>query len=80
MADPNVAIGESELHLIGEYVQSHLPGWMEQLGVRAQPDPVTIVDGGRAVQRYQADQPSPVTPQFLLRSTQMYGVLSLSTG
>ena len=41
MGEPNVAIGESELNLIGEYVQSHLPAWMERLGVRAQPDPVT---------------------------------------
>jgi len=36
-----VAIGESELNLIGEYVQSHLTGWMEKLGVRAPQDPVT---------------------------------------
>ena len=41
MGEPNVAIGESELNLIGEYVQSHLSGWMEQLGVRAPQDPVT---------------------------------------
>ena len=41
MGETNVAIGESELNLIGEYVQSHLPGWMERLGIRAQPDPVT---------------------------------------
>ena len=36
-----MAIGESELNLIGEYVQSHLTGWMERLGVRAPADPVT---------------------------------------
>ncbi len=41
MGEPDVAIGESELNLIGEYVQSHLSGWMEQLGVRAPQDPVT---------------------------------------
>ncbi len=41
MGEPNVAIGESELNLIGEYVQSHLPGWMERIGVRAPQDPVT---------------------------------------
>ena len=41
MGDTDVAIGESELNLIGEYVQSHLTGWMEQLGVRAPQDPVT---------------------------------------
>ncbi|MEE8441788.1 MAG: hypothetical protein V3S41_08715 [Spirochaetia bacterium] len=36
-----MAIGEAELNLIGEYVQSHLTGWMEHLGVRAPQDPVT---------------------------------------
>ncbi len=41
MGDPDVAIGEAELNLIGEYVQSHLTGWMEHLGVRAPQDPVT---------------------------------------
>ena len=41
MGEPNVAIGESELNLIGEYVQSHLPGWIERLGVRAPAHPVT---------------------------------------
>ena len=41
MGDTSVAIGESELNLIGEYVQSHLTGWMQQLGVRAPQDPVT---------------------------------------
>jgi hypothetical protein len=41
MGETDVAIGESELNLIGEYVQSHLTGWMEKLGVRAPLDPVT---------------------------------------
>ena len=41
MGDTDVAIGESELNLIGEYVQSHLTGWMERLGVRAPQDSVT---------------------------------------
>ena len=41
MGEPDVAIGESELNRIGEYVQSHLTGWMEQLGLRPRPDPVT---------------------------------------
>ena len=41
MGEPDVAIGESELNLIGEYVQSHLTGWMERLGVWPQPDAVT---------------------------------------
>ena len=41
MGEPDVAIGESELSLIGEYVQGHLTGWMEQLGLRPGPDPVT---------------------------------------
>lgn len=41
MGEPNVAIGESELNQIGEYVQSHLASWMERLGVRLQPDAVT---------------------------------------
>ena len=36
-----MAIGESELNRIGEYVQSHLQGWMERLGVRAPQDAVT---------------------------------------
>ena len=41
MAEPDVAIGEAELNRIGEYVQSHLPEWMDKLGVRPVPDPVT---------------------------------------
>ena len=41
MGEPDVAIGESELNRIGEYVQGHLTGWMEQLGLRPRPDPVT---------------------------------------
>ena len=41
MGEPDVGIGESELSLIGEYVQGHLTGWMEQLGLRPGPDPVT---------------------------------------
>ncbi len=41
MGYPDVAIGEAELNLIGEYVQSYLTGWMERLGVRAPQDPVT---------------------------------------
>ena len=41
MAEPDVAIGEAELNRIGEYVQSHLSEWMDKLGVRPVPDPVT---------------------------------------
>ena len=41
MGEPDMAIGESEINRIGEYVQSHLTGWMEQLGLRPRPDPVT---------------------------------------
>ena len=41
MGDTDVAIGESELNRIGEYVQSNLSGWMERLGVRAPQDQVT---------------------------------------
>ena len=41
MGEPDVAIGESELNRIGEYVQGHLGAWMQQLGLVPQPDPVT---------------------------------------
>jgi hypothetical protein len=41
VGDPNVAIGDAELNRIGEYVQTHLPEWMEKLGVLPARDPVT---------------------------------------
>lgn len=41
MGDPEVAIGDAELNRIGEYVQSHLPEWMDKLGIRPTSDPVT---------------------------------------